>query len=172
MEEGAKRTPRYLDAHFDTNGCARAPSWAGDGWAITSVIVDSRFLSVFRSLVVRRPCVKRGMCRQRQRWMGVMESEGITVQQHWANTAELACPPFFVGQAIGPITCYPSSGGSPAALAGQPPRTPFSRDHRNGKSRELRHGGGTGGDFEIRVRLEDCVFLDKIRLVGRDVKAA
>lgn len=104
--------------------------------------------------------------------MGVMESEGITAQQHWANTAELACPPFLSAKQLAQSHVTPPVGGSPAALAGQPPRTPFSRDHRNGKSGELRHGGGMGGDFEIRVRLEDCVFLDKMRLVGRDVKAA
>lgn len=27
-----------------------------------------------------------------------------------------------------------------------------------------------GGDFEIRVRLEDCAFLDKMRLLGREYK--
>lgn len=89
--------------------------------------------------------------------MGVMESEGITAQQHWANTAELACPPFFVGQAIGPITCYPSSGGSPAALAGQPPDTFFAgppeREEWRASTRR-RHGRGyqdPGAPGKLRI---------------------
>lgn len=87
--------------------------------------------------------------------MGVMESEGITAQQHWANTAELACPPFFVGQAIGPITCYPSSGGSPAAtgwatppvtfFAGPPEREEWRASTRRRHGRGFRDPGAPGG---------------------------
>lgn len=56
---------------------------------------------------------KRGMCRQRQRWMGVMESEGIPAQQHWANTTELLVRLFLLAKQLAQSHATPPVGVLP-----------------------------------------------------------
>lgn len=53
--------------------------------------------------------------------MGVMESEGITAQQHWANTAELACLPFLSAKQLAQSHVTPPVGVPLPHWLGNPP---------------------------------------------------
>lgn len=90
--------------------------------------------------------------------MGVMESEGIT------GPTPLNClPAFFCWPSNWLNHMLPLQWGSPCRTdwAPGPRRSPghlFRGTTGTGRVESFRHGGGMDGAFEIRMRLEDCVF--------------
>lgn len=86
--------------------------------------------------------------------MGVMESEGITAQQHWANTAELACLPFLSAKQLAQSHATPPVGvplphwlATPpdTFFAGPPEREEWRASTRRRHGRGFRDPGAPGG---------------------------